>query len=168
MPARPRTSLAALAGCAALLGVAGCGQQPTPIVTVYSGDTSLYSDAAVFCFEGQDPGTEQGTDGACRYDLEASPKLLEVQPGDEVLVDVDKDLADAAWFVTLRSSENNGAGSSQGEVRVSTIQADSHTTTVQPDFSQGERQILTVRKLAGEREDAEVLGLWTFEVVPDV
>lgn len=165
MPARPRRLLVALAGGAALIGLSGCGQKPTPIVTLYSGDTSLYDHAAVFCFEDQDPSKEPGTEGACRYNLERTPELLSVQPGDQILVDVDEDLADAAWFVTLRPAENSEAGS---EVAVSTVESESHTARVQPNFGQAPRQILTVRKLASEDENAEVLGLWTFTIVPEV
>lgn len=165
MPARPRRLLVALAGGAALIGLSGCGSKPTPIVTLYSGDTALHDDAAVYCFDDQDPSKEKDSDGACRYDLERTPELLAVQPGSQILVDVDKDLADAAWFVTLRPAENNEVGS---EVQVSTIEADSHTTRVQPDFGQAPRQVLTVRKLASEDENAAVLGLWTFTVVPKV
>ncbi len=165
MPTRPRRLLVALAGGAALVGLSGCGQKPTPIVTLYSGDTALNDKAAVYCFEGQDPTKSQGEDDACRYDLERTPELISVQPGDQILVDVDKDLADAAWFVTLRPAENNEAGS---EVQVSTIEADSHTARVQPDFSQAPRQVLTVRKLASEDPKAAVLGLWTFTVIPKV
>ncbi len=165
MPARPRRLIAALAGGAALLTLSGCGAKPTPIVTLYSGDTAIHSNAAVYCFDGQDPSKQEGTAGACRYDVARTPELISVQPGAQVLVDVDKDLADAAWFVTLRPAENAEASS---EIPVSTIESDSHTVRVQPDFSQSPRQVLTVRKLASDNKDATVLGLWTFLVVPKV
>ncbi len=152
-----RRTLAALAAGAALLGLSAC-EAPAPIVTLYSGDTSLYDEAFVFCFDGQDPEKGPEEDGACRFDAERQATLLQVTPGDEVLVDVDKDLADAAWFVSL-TPEGGEA------VRVTDIEVESHTARVLPDFSQGVRQTLEVRKLASEDDDT-VTGLWRFTLVP--
>ena len=153
-----RRTLSALAAGSALLGLSAC-EAPAPIVTLYSGDTSLYDEAFVYCFDDQDPEKEAGADGACRFDAEREAQVLQVTPGDTVLVDVDKDLADAAWFVSL-TPEGGEA------VRVSDVEVESHTARVLPDFSQGVRQTLEVRKLASEEEGAPVTGLWRYTLVP--
>ena len=156
MHARRRRLARSLSVAGALLALAAC-EQTTPNVTVYSGGTSLNDRAYSFCFEGQDPAAEPAAEGACRYDTDRQPEVLTVRPGDEVLVDVDKDLADASWFAALRV---------EGEPAQRTALQDEHTTRVQPDFNRGAPQFLEVRKLASEAEDAAVLGLWVFTLVP--
>ncbi|HEU0100920.1 MAG TPA: hypothetical protein VFR07_01205 [Mycobacteriales bacterium] len=154
MQARRRLAVA-LAASVALVGLTGC-EKPTPIVTLYSGSTSLYDEALSFCFEGQDPATPPGTDGACRYE-ERSLKILEVRPGDEVTVDVDKDLADAAWFVALRGTDDRSS-------RLAT--QEEHVTSFQPDFSVSPTFVLEVQKLESAAEGAKTVGVWRFTLVP--
>lgn len=156
MQARRRRLARSLSVAVALVALTAC-EKPTPNVTVYSGGTSLNDRAYSFCFEGQDPAAEPSAEGACRYDTDRQPEVLTVRPGDEVLVDVDKDLADASWFAALRV---------EGQPAERTALQDEHTTRVQPDFNRGAPQFLEVRKLASEAEDAAVLGLWVFTLVP--
>ena len=157
MQARRRRPAAALAAAAALFGLTAC-EQPTPLVTIYSGQTSINDRAFSYCFEGQDPAAEPGTEGACRYDVEGrQPKVLEVRPGDQVLVDVDKALADAGWYVVLR-----GAGAQASRLAVQ----EEHVTRFQPDFSQSPTITVEIRKVVSPEDDSQTTGLWQFVVVP--
>ncbi len=153
-----RRLTAVLSAAVALVGLTGC-QKPTPIVTLYSGHSSTYDTAFSFCFPGQDPGKAPGDGGACRYETGGgrSPKVLTVRPGDEVTVDVDKDLADAGWFVALR-----GAG---GQASRLATQSE-HVTSFQPDFSQSPTITVEVQKLESARNGAKPLGVWQFAIVP--
>ena len=156
MQARRRL-VAVLGTAAALVGLAAC-ERPTPIVTVFSGTTSLYDHSFVYCFEGQDPAKEPGTPGACRFDTQDRvQKVLEVQPGDEVLVDVDRELVDTGWFVALRPRE--------GEAQRLAIQTE-HVTSFVPDFNRSPTYILEIRKLESPRDDAQPTGLWQFALAP--
>jgi len=157
MPARRRPA-AALGIALALAALAGC-EKPTPIVTLYSGNASVNDDAFSYCFSGQDPAKQPGTDGACRFATgsERAPKVLKVRPGDEVTVDVDKDLADKGWFVALR-----GAG---GQTSRLATQSE-HVTSFQPDFSQSPTITVEIQKLASAADNAKPQGVWQFAIVP--
>jgi len=159
MQARLRRRLGAtLAASAAFLGAAGC-EQPTPVVTLYSGGTSLYDEAYSYCFDGQDPGVEPGAAGACRYDADREPKKLGVRPGDVVVVDVDREIADSGWYVVLRGAEPNQ------QVRLATQQE--HVTSFQPDFTQSAVITVQVQKLTDTSENAQSIGVWQFELFPE-
>ena len=154
MQARSRRLTATLGACAALVGLTAC-EQPTPAVTLYSSGTSIHDTAVSFCFPGQDLAKEPGTDGACRFDTaDRVPKVLGVQPGEEVLVDVDRDIADAGFLVLL-----NGTPVATG--------AAEHTARFQPDFNQGTILGVEVRKLADPQDPSRATGIWQFQVVPD-
>ena len=157
MQARARRPLAALAAAVALVGLTGC-EKPSPGVTLFSGNATVRDEAFSYCFEDQDPQAAEGSEDACRLDADRTPKVLEVRPGDTVTVDVDKDLVEDGWFAALRVE-------GQDPVRTAVV-VDEHTTRIQPDFNQGARQFVEVRKLAEPREDAQVTGLWLFAVVP--
>ncbi len=153
----PRRLVAVLGTAAALVGLAGC-ERPTPLVTLFSGTTSLYDHAWVYCFEGQDPAAEPGTPGACRFDTQdRTQKVLEVEPGDEVLVDVDRDLVHTGWFVALRPRE--------GDAQRLATQTE-HVTRFVPDFNRSATYVLEIRKLENPRDDARPTGLWQFALVP--
>ncbi len=158
MQARRRRLATALGVSAALFGLAAC-EKPTPIVTLQSGSVSLYDSAFSYCFEGQDPTQEPGAPDACRFDTgeNRQPKVLEVRPGDEVLIDVDKSIAESGWFVALR-----GAGGQASRLATQT----EHVTRFQPDFSQSPTITVEIRKLASPRDDAQPVGVWQFAVVP--
>lgn len=159
MQSRRRRLTAALGACAAVLGLAGC-ERPTPIVTLYSSGTSLYDYALSYCFEGQDPAREPGTEGACRFDTAGrSAKVLEVRPGEEVLVDVDRELSESGWVVVLR-------GSQQGQASRLATQEDEHVTHFQPDFTQSPVITVEVQRLERPAEDARPTGIWQFQIVP--
>lgn len=157
MQARRRPA-AALGLALALAALAGC-EKPTPIVTLYSGDRSVYDEAFSYCFSSQDPAKQPGTDGACRYATSdgRTPKVLKVRPGDEVTVDVDKDLADKGWFVALR-----GAGGQTSRLATQS----GHVTSFQPDFTQSPTITLEVQKLESASDNAKPVGVWQFAIVP--
>lgn len=158
MQARRRRPAAVLGVVVAFAGLTAC-TRPTPGVTLYSGGATVRDDAFSYCFDAQDPQAAQGAQDACRIEAERAPEVLRVRPGDTVLVDVDKDLADSGWFAALRTEGHD-------PVRTA-VQSEEHVVRVQPDFNQGTRQFLEVRKLDGPREDARVVGLWLFVVVPE-
>ncbi len=156
MQARRRRSVAVLGACAALLGLTGC-ERPTPLVSVYSGNTTLNDHALSFCFPGQDPAKEPGTPGACRFDAEGrTPEVLEVKPGDQVVIDVDKDLVESGWTAVLRAP-----GAQPGRLAVQ----DEHVAYFEPDFSRAPQLTLEVLKLDGPRDDARPVGIWQFVLV---
>ena len=157
MPARRRRSVAVLGACAALLSLTGC-ERPTPLVTVYSGDTALNDRAFSYCFPGQDPAKEPGTEGACRFDTQGrKPEVLKVKPGDQVVIDVDKDLANSGWTAVLRAP-----GGQPGRLAVQT----GHVAFFEPDFSRSPQLTLEVLKLNAPRDDARAVGIWQFVLVP--
>ena len=155
MQARRRLAVA-LAVSAALVGLTGC-DKPTPLVTLYSGNASVHDTALSYCFEGQDPAAQPGSADACRYDTGRTPKVLKVRPGDEVTVDVSKDLADAGWYVALRGSGDQAS-------RLAT--QSEHVTSFQPDFSRSPTIVVEVQKLTSPSDNATSVGLWSFTIVP--
>ena len=159
MQARRRRLAATVAASAALIGLTAC-ERPTPIVTLYSGGTSLYDEAFSYCFPGQDPAKEPGTPGACRFDADRQPEVLEVRPGDEVVVDVDREIADSGWYVVLQATVGGQPRSS----RLATQQ--DHVTSFQPVFTQPPTIRVQVHKLEAPRDDAKPVGVWQFTIVP--
>ena len=159
MQARRRRLIASLGVCAALAGLTAC-EKPTPLVTLYSSGTSINDEALSYCFPGQDPAREPGTEGACRFDTEGRvAKVLEVRPGEEVLVDVDRELSEAGWVVVLR-------GQQQGQQSRLAIQQEEHVTRFQPDFSQSPVITVEIQKLERPTEDARPTGIWQFQIAP--
>lgn len=157
MQARRRRPAAALGAVVALVALTGC-EKPTPTVTLHSGSRTIHDDAFSYCFSGQDPAKEPGTPGACRYDTASrTAKVLQVRPGDEVLVDVDKDLADAGWYVVLRGRQGK-------QSRLATQQE--HVTSFVPDFSASPTITVEVQKLQSPSDTAKSVGVWQFAVVP--
>lgn len=156
MQARRRRSVAVLGACAALLTLTGC-ERPTPLVSVYSGTTTLNDKALSYCFPGQDPAKEPGTPGACRFDAEGrTPEVLEVKPGDQVVIDVDKHLAESGWTAVLRAP-----GGQPGRLAVQ----NEHVAFFEPDFSRAPQLTLEVLKLDAPRDDARAVGVWRFVLV---
>ena len=154
MQARRRRLAVPLTVAAALLTLTGC-EKPTPLVTLYSGATSLNDEAVFYCFEGQSPAQQPGTEGACRAAPDGVPrKVLEVRPGDQVLVDVDRELADSGWRLALIGSEP------QQESR-SGVQRE-HVFRFSTDFSRGPLQTLEIQQLERPDDEAAVVGRWRF------
>ena len=159
MQARRRRLSASLGAIAALALLTAC-EKPTPLVTIYSSGTSINDEALSYCFPGQDPAREPGTEGACRFDTEGRvAKVLEVRPGEEVLVDVDRELSESGWVVVLR-------GSQAGQQSRLATQQEEHVTRFQPDFTQSPVITVEIQKLEGTAEDARPLGIWQFQIAP--
>lgn len=160
---RPPRLLAAGTAAASLL-LAGCSgvDKPTPIVSVVSGGRTVHSDATSYCFEGQDPKKQPGSDGGCSF-AQSTPKLLEVRPGDQIGVDVSKEVADTAWVVVLRA-QSAGADGAQPQEQASPVQ-DSHYFAFSPQFTDGPLE-LQVRSLASTAPNAQVTGVWRFVLAP--
>ena len=94
MTARRRL-LAAASATFALAVLTAC-ERPAPLVTVVSGGTSVYTEAAAYCFdEGQTLES-----GACASRAEEVP-VIPVRQGERIGIDVDKELVDRGWQLEL-------------------------------------------------------------------
>jgi hypothetical protein len=157
MPARRHLAVGT-AVLASLLVLTGC-EQPTPLVSLVSGGTFAKTEAASFCFDGQDPTREPGTEGGCRF-VERPPTLLEMRPGDQLGIDVDKELAESGWVAVVRPQN----GGQQAQEQASPVQ-ESHYFTFVPQFESGPIE-LDIRSLSSPRDDARVTGVWKFVLAP--
>ncbi|MCW2613111.1 MAG: hypothetical protein JWN08_105 [Frankiales bacterium] len=138
-------SLAALTAC----------EKPAPIVTVVNEGRSVYAEAGVWCFEDQ-------TGDECAQRNEDVP-TLEVLPG-TLGIDVDKELADSRWIVTIVDPANP----EQQQVS-SGVQEDKHYYAFDlPDLGPDAELLLTVRALAeddGQGGEPKARGSWQFQLV---
>ncbi|MCW2606162.1 MAG: hypothetical protein JWO60_855 [Frankiales bacterium] len=149
---------------AACLLLTGCSslEEPSPIVSVVSGGEFVHSEATSYCFDEQDPTKEPGSEGACSFE-ERAPELLNVRPGEQVGVDVSKQLADTAWIVVLKP-QGAGPDGQPPQEQSSGVQ-DDHYFTFEPGFSGGPVE-MQVRSLASSAPDAQVTGVWRFVLAP--
>jgi len=154
MTARTRL-VAGLSAGAALLTLTGC-QKPTPIVSLVSGKQSVHSDATIYCFEGQSAQQQN-----CRTDV-GRPTPLEVKVGQQVGIDVAKQLADAGWVVVLPGNDQDPSNDQASGKQ------DSHyfAFTPQPSLFDNGPARLEVRMLDDGRTDAPTVGNWQFLLVP--
>ena len=158
--------LLAAGTAAASLMLSGCGlEKPSPIVTVVSGGESTHSEATSWCFEGQDPEQEPGSEEGCSFE-ESRPELIRVQPGEQVGVDVEKTLSDRSWVVVLRPQGGGTDQQGQPQEQASPIQ-DEHYFGFVPQFEGGAPLELQVRSLASDRPDSAVTGVWRFVLAPE-
>ncbi len=142
-----RRRLASLSAVGALLALAAC-EKPAPIVTLVSGGSSVYTETRTYCFEGQTPPD-------CSTRSNGSTEL-QVRAGETVGVDVDRELAEAGWFLELEALE----GQEQGQR--SEVQRGHYFTFTAPNLT-GTSAKLAVRSL-GEGE--EPTGEWSFTLTP--
>ena len=154
MPARRRL-LPAASALLCLAALTAC-EKPAPIVTVVNEGRSVYAEAATWCFQGQS-GDECATRGS-------GTNRLEVLAG-TLGVDVDKELADSRWIVTLVDLSRPDQPLVNSGVR-----EDSHYYSFElPELPPQTRLVLTVRALAegslGEGAEPEARGSWQFELV---
>ncbi len=149
---------------AACLLLTGCSNldKPSPIVSLVSGGSFAHSEATSYCFDGQSPSVEPGSKGGCSF-TERTPELLQIRPGEQVGVDVSKQLADAAWVVVLKP-QGPGPDGQPAQEQSSGVQ-NSHYFTFEPGFS-GVPVELQVRSLASSAPDAAVTGVWRFVLAP--
>ena len=147
-----RRLLAALTAGAAVVSLTGC-ERPAPIVTVVSGTTSEWKEADVYCFEGQSLA-----DDTCAQRAEG-PTVIEVEPGQQVGVDVSKALVDRGWFVELTTP---GGGDTQPQQ--SEVFEDQHYFAFTAPAVGPEGLRLVVRSVGGDGADATT-GEWVFDLV---
>ena len=153
--------LLAAGTAAASLLLAGCGlEKPSPLVSVVSGSDFEDSEASSYCFEGQDPTKRPGEEGACVFE-ERRPPVVRVTPGEQVGVNVARDIAEGAWVVTLQPV--GAEGEQQG--RSSPVQ-DDHYFSFEPPFQEGAPLELRVRMLESPEPGARTVGLWRFILAP--
>ena len=150
MNARRRLPAAASA-VLALGALAGC-EKPAPIVTVVSGDQSVYTEASTFCF---DEG-EVISSGSCAQRAEDVPQL-EVRPGEKVGVDVGKELTERGWRLQLADPNDPQSGQS-----LPTTQTGHYFSFTMPGVPENGSLLLTIRTVDGD----EATGEWLFELVP--
>jgi hypothetical protein len=134
---------------ALLLTVAGC-EKPTPGVTVVADGKSVHGEATQYCRGGANlvqgnecPGTSDGT------------LVLEVRQGDDVAIDVDKEVSDSGWYVV------------DTDARTRYSYQSSHFTSFQADFSNRpvagiiNLSVLQVKSIPAKDSDvAPVIGQW--------
>lgn len=154
MPARRRL-LPAASALLCLAALTAC-ERPAPIVTVVNEGRSVYAEASTWCFDGQ-TGDQCATRGT------GTPRLG-VLAG-TLGVDVDKELADSRWIVTLVD-----AAQPDQQLVTSGVRTDSHYYSFElPELPPKTRLVLTVRALAdgplGEGAQPEARGSWQFELV---
>lgn len=141
---RHRTAAVSTAlAAAALVGLTGC-EKPTPLVTLYSGDTSVKTEAMQYCESGQ-----SAQDNTCtKYRRE--PPVLDVRPGDGVGVDVSRSLAADGWIVAV-----NGQ-------RATELQQDHYTRIPGIPFDERGNARLDVYRVRREGENLIPRGQWQF------
>ena len=155
MYARSRV-LAAASTAVALVALTGC-QKPTPIVSLVSGGDSVHSDATIYCFDGQSAQQQN-----CRTDVHP-PTPLKVKVGQQVGIDVAKQVADAGWVVVLPGGDKDPSNDQASGTQ------DSHyfAFTPEPSMFQNGPVRMEVRMLDDGRTDAPTAGNWQFVLVPD-
>ena len=148
MTARRRLTAAVSAGFAAVL-LTAC-EAPAPIVTVVSGGESQWTEAATFCFEGQ---SVQEATCATR---ETEVTELPVRPGEQVSVDVSKEVVERGWAIELGQGE---------QAQRSAVFDDHYFSFTAPNIDPAQGLPLTVRTFdeAGEAPTGE----WRFLLVLD-
>ena len=157
--------LLAAGTAAATLLLTGCSglDKPSPIVSVVSGGTTIHDEAVLYCFEGQDPTAREGEQDACSTE-EGAPEVLEVRSGDQIGIDVAKDLADGAWVAVLSPLGGAGDPQQQQQGGRSEVQ-EGHYFAFNVNVSDGPLQ-LEVHKLESRKEDARAVGVWRFVLAP--
>ena len=144
-----RRLLAACSATLALGALSGC-EKPAPLVTLVSGDQSVYSEAVVYCFE--EDATLETDECAQRAE---GPTRLEVRPGEQIGVDVGKDLVERGWRFKLGSDENPDY--------VSQVFEDQHYFAFEAPPLPGTGALFTV--FTSDDEDVPT-GEWRLQLVP--
>ena len=154
MTARSRL-VAGASAAVALVALTAC-QKPTPIVSLVSGGDTVHSDATIYCFDGQSAQQQN-----CRTDVHP-PTPLKVKVGQQVGIDVSKQVADAGWVVVLPGDDQD-PGNDQASAK-----QDTHyfAFTPEPSMFQNGPLRLEVRMLDKGRTDAPTVGNWQFVLVP--
>jgi hypothetical protein len=129
-----------------VLALAGC-EKPTPGVTVAAGSSSVHIESTTYCHDGQ--SAEQAN---CVEHLDRLG-IIKVKRGEQVMVDVDKDIAEDGWV--LVDSDANARSDIQDE----------HYFAFTPDFRNGPVVRLEIRSLDEPADNAQVTGVWKFQLI---
>ncbi len=146
-----RRLLAAVSATSAMAALLSGCEKPAPIVTVGSGGTSIYSEAAAFCFD--EDRTLPGGDCSAR---EGEVKRLEVRAGERVGIDVDKELVERGWQLEIADPSDPERTQASGTI------TDHYFPFTAPGIAPEGKLLLTVRTVD---EDLAPTGEWKFELV---
>ncbi|MCU1674232.1 MAG: hypothetical protein JWN77_2345 [Frankiales bacterium] len=152
MTARTRL-VGGLSAAVSLVALTGC-QQPTPLVSMVSSGSTVHTDATIYCFEGQSAQQQN-----CRTAEDTAPTVLEVKPGQQVGIDVAKELAESGWVVVLPGDDQDPANDQASGKQ------DSHYFAFTPQFESGPLKV-EVRMLDDGKTNAPTVGNWQFVLVP--
>lgn len=152
MTARSRL-VAGLTVAVSLVALTGC-QKPTPLVSLISSGETVHTDATIYCFEGQSARQQN-----CRAPQDKAPTVLKVKAGQQVGIDVAKDIADAGWVVVLPGDDEDPSNDQASGKQ------DTHYFAFTPQFQNAPLRV-EVRMLDGGRTDAPTIGNWQFVLVP--
>lgn len=150
MTPRRRLLAAASATSAMVALLTGC-EKPAPIVTVVSGGTSVYSEAAAFCFD-----EDQTLEGGKCAQRATETKQLVVRPGERVGIDVDKELVDRGWQLVISDPQDPQRTQASG------VLTDHYFPFTAPAIAPDGTLLLTVRTLDATNAPT---GEWQFELV---
>ncbi len=149
MTARRRL-LAAASATFAVTALTAC-EKPAPLVTIVSGGSSVYSEAATYCFE-EGQTLDSGSCAARASEL----RTLEVRQGERIGIDVDKELVERGWQLELVDPADPQR--TQGS---STI-TDHYFPFTAPGIAPKGTLLLTVRTVDANNAPT---GEWRFELV---
>ncbi|MHB8961334.1 MAG: hypothetical protein ACYDAN_17115 [Candidatus Limnocylindrales bacterium] len=150
-PRRRLLAVAAATSAAAAL-LTGC-EKPAPIVTVVSGGSSAYTEAAAFCFD-EDQTLESG--GCAQRSGELTE--LPVRPGERIGIDVDGEVAERGWQLVISDPTD------PQRTQASDTITDHYFPFTAPGIAPGGQLLLTVRTVNAESAPT---GEWQFALVAD-
>lgn len=147
MPPRRRLSASVCAGLV-VFSLTAC-EKPSPLVTLVSSGNTVYSEAKVYCFEGQ---SVQQANCAGR---EEQVKELRVRSGQPIGIDVDKEVVERGWLIEVGEGE---------QAQQSSVFVDDHYFSFGLPLQPGNRVPLTVRTVGGADPQSPT-GEWSFVLV---
>lgn len=144
MLSRRAAAIAVLVATAPLV-LAACSK-PIPRVAVFVNGNTEFTDASVYCFEGQSIDAEE-----CAVASVEPPELV-MQQLDRVGVDVPREIAENGYVVEV-------GGRPAGQISQETYFG------VPLSLPDGEQTTLRVVALSSPDESAEVTGVWRFSLM---
>ncbi|RJK97797.1 hypothetical protein [Vallicoccus soli] len=150
---RPAVRAAALAGAGALV-LTGC-EAPTPLVTVFTGTTSVNAHAVCWSFD------EEPVDPSTCTPGDEVPSI-EYQASETVGISVDVDVAEGGWIPYVAT----GAGAQEQPLVADPLESTYYRFAL-PELS-AEQATVTLRVVAvtGEGEETGTRGAWLFTLRP--
>lgn len=148
---RGRLSLLVVGAATAALVLTGC-QKPAPGASVFSGTTTVHSEAACWAFEAPSVDAD-----ACAQDVLAKASAGEavasipVIPGEVIGVSVEPVVADAGWSIRVG-----------GQAITQTPLTTTYFRFTFPDLQQVPAEGLSMEIVAGD--DAGTKGVWLFQL----